>query len=139
LNKPAVVTLLGLFAKDKSGRPSQSQSKIAKFEEKLRKRTQSFEGRFISYDPESGAWKFQVEHFSKYGLGDDDSDDDSDSDDDDDDDGGVQPNGQRVQKSQQRAQQPKGKAVAPSSPQTRKRTTTSTGGRRIVKGRPQVR
>ena len=46
-----------------------------RFARKLKKVTAEQGARFVSYDAASGTWKFEVEHFSKYGL---DSEEDSD-------------------------------------------------------------
>ena len=39
-----------------------------RFARKLKKLTAEQGARFVSYDAASGTWKFEVEHFSKYGL-----------------------------------------------------------------------
>lgn len=39
-----------------------------RFARKLKKVTAEQGARFVSYDAPSGTWKFEVEHFSKYGL-----------------------------------------------------------------------
>eukprot|EP01125_Pyxidicula_operculata_P006243 TRINITY_DN2169_c0_g2_i2.p1 TRINITY_DN2169_c0_g2~~TRINITY_DN2169_c0_g2_i2.p1 ORF type:complete len:117 (+),score=24.14 TRINITY_DN2169_c0_g2_i2:198-548(+) len=41
------------------------------FEEKLKLRTAKFDGKWISYERNTGKWSFEVSHFSKYGLDDD--------------------------------------------------------------------
>jgi len=70
LNRSAIITMRNQFPKGKS----EEQKK--KHESKIRKGTKSMNAEFISYDVESGIWKFRVFHFSRYGLlQDDDSDD----------------------------------------------------------------
>lgn len=44
----------------------------SRFARKLKKVTAEQGARFVSYDAPSGTWKFEVEHFSKYGLEDSD-------------------------------------------------------------------
>lgn len=39
-----------------------------RFTRKLKKVTAEQGARFVSYDPAPGTWRFEVEHFSKYGL-----------------------------------------------------------------------
>ena len=46
-----------------------------RFTRKLKKVTAEQGARFVSYDAASGTWKFEVEHFSKYGLLDSDDED----------------------------------------------------------------
>lgn len=79
LNKPAIVTLQGIFPFDKDGRKRTDEVSILKFEEKLRRRLEGSKARFLSWDAERGVWEFRVEHFSRYGLADDDSEDDDDN------------------------------------------------------------
>ncbi|XP_009362360.2 nuclear pore complex protein NUP96 [Pyrus x bretschneideri] len=70
LNKPAEVTLV-------------LQTRPSNIDERqkyniVKKLMQSAEGqgaRFISYNPESGEWKFFVHHFSRFGLNEDDEED----------------------------------------------------------------
>eukprot|EP00951_Prasinocladus_malaysianus_P019641 scaffold159177_cov39-Prasinocladus_malaysianus.AAC.1 len=37
------------------------------------------QSKFISYDPDTGEWVFEVAHFSKYGLADSDDSDDEEN------------------------------------------------------------
>jgi len=69
LNKTAIVTLFNV-------RPNKKRSNPKSFEKHLRANNENAGATFVSYDEESGAWCFQVEHFSSYGLMDigDDSD-----------------------------------------------------------------
>lgn len=55
--------------------PSTPTPTPTRFARKLKKVTAEQGARFVSYDAASGTWKFEVEHFSKYGL---DSEEDSD-------------------------------------------------------------
>ena len=66
LNREAEVTLLKVFRMDKATqRPSTDPTAIEKFTKKLKKLTSEQGARFISYNPEGGIWKFEVEHFSR--------------------------------------------------------------------------
>ncbi|WCJ26685.1 Nuclear pore complex protein NUP98A [Euphorbia peplus] len=77
LNKPAEVTLLNIKCFDKkTGRQYTEGSKIEKYKEMLKRKAEDQGAEFVSYDPVRGEWKFKVNHFSKYMLGDDDSDED---------------------------------------------------------------
>jgi nuclear pore complex protein Nup98-Nup96 len=69
LNKPAVITLLKIFKIDEATKkPTKDPEKIEKFVRKIKKNSGEQGAQFISYDVETGIWKFSVEHFSKYGL-----------------------------------------------------------------------
>ena len=69
LNRPAEVTMLKVFKMDKeTGRPTQDPEAVERFSRKLKKVAAEQGARFILYDGASGTWKFEVEHFSKYGL-----------------------------------------------------------------------
>jgi nuclear pore complex protein Nup98-Nup96 len=71
LNRPAVLTLEGVFPPDGAGSDG-----VEKFTRKVAKTTKKMDAELISYDPVGGEWKLKVKHFSRYAL--DDSDDDSD-------------------------------------------------------------
>jgi len=76
LNRPAVITMYGIYPKD--GAESSADAK-AKLKRKIEKSTKKMGADLLSFEEESGVWKFRVGHFSRYGL-DDDSDDESDDD-----------------------------------------------------------
>ncbi|KAL3633091.1 hypothetical protein CASFOL_026075 [Castilleja foliolosa] len=69
LNKLAEVTLL-LQAKD-----NMTEDRLKAIVDKLKCKTESQGAKFISFDPITGEWKFLVQHFSRFGLGDDDEED----------------------------------------------------------------
>lgn len=73
LNKPATISLLGLFPK--AATKHAAQEKMVERQVRKLKRTPNTE--FVSYDQDTGAWTFNVEHFSRYAMAD--SDDDSES------------------------------------------------------------
>ncbi|PSC76893.1 nuclear pore complex NUP98A isoform B [Micractinium conductrix] len=76
LNKPAEVTMLRILKLDKeSGRPTADPEAIDRFTRKLKKVTAEQGARFVSYDAASGTWRFEVEHFSRYGLADSEDED----------------------------------------------------------------
>lgn len=62
--------------------PTTSEAAIKKFKKRLIEHSAEQHSKFVSYDPDSGEWVFDVEHFSRYGLGDD-SDEDRESEDED--------------------------------------------------------
>ncbi|KAL4426686.1 hypothetical protein ABPG77_004742 [Micractinium sp. CCAP 211/92] len=69
LNKPAEVTMLRVHKLDReTGKPTADPEAVDRFTRKLKKVTAEQGARFVSYDSASGTWKFEVEHFSKYGL-----------------------------------------------------------------------
>ncbi|KAI3438757.1 hypothetical protein D9Q98_001175 [Chlorella vulgaris] len=76
LNKRAEVTMLRIHRLDKAtGKPTTDPEAIDRFARKLKKLTADQGARFVSYDAAAGTWRFEVEHFSKYGLLDSDEED----------------------------------------------------------------
>lgn len=76
LNKPAEVTLLNIKCFDKkTGVQYTEGPKIGKYKEMLKRKAEDQGAEFVSYDPMKGEWKFRVNHFSKYELGDEEIDD----------------------------------------------------------------
>jgi len=73
LNRPAVITMYGIFPKDGAEASAEAKQKLSR---KIEKTTQKMKAELLSFESESGVWKFRVGHFSRYGL--DDSDDESD-------------------------------------------------------------
>ena len=74
LNRPAVITMFDIFPKE--GAESSPEAK-AKLRRKIEKSTKKMGAELLSFEEESGVWKFRVGHFSRYGL-DDDSEEESD-------------------------------------------------------------
>lgn len=73
LNKPAEVTLLNIKCFDKkSGQQYTEGPRIDKYKEMLKRKAEDQGAEFVSYDPVKGEWKFRVNHFSTYKLGDED-------------------------------------------------------------------
>ncbi|KAF8402371.1 hypothetical protein HHK36_013326 [Tetracentron sinense] len=76
LNKPAEVTLLNIKCFDKkSGQQYTEGPKVEKYKEMLVKKAEDQGAEFVSYHPVKGEWKFRVNHFSQYKLGDEDEGD----------------------------------------------------------------
>ncbi|XP_042020495.1 nuclear pore complex protein NUP98A-like [Salvia splendens] len=72
LNKPAEVTLLNIKCFDKkTGQQYVEGPRIGKYKEMLKRKAEDQGAEFVSYDPVKGEWKFRVNHFSAYKLGDD--------------------------------------------------------------------
>ncbi|KAL2458326.1 Nuclear pore complex protein [Forsythia ovata] len=72
LNKPAEVTLLNIKCFDKrTGQQYTEGPRIEKYKEMLKRKAEDQGAEFVSYDPVKGEWKFRVNHFSEYKLGDD--------------------------------------------------------------------
>ena len=74
LNRPAVITMHGIYPK--LGPEATTEAK-EKFSKKIEKTTKKMGAELISFNADNGVWKFRVGHFSRYGLDEDDSDDDS--------------------------------------------------------------
>lgn len=70
LNRPAIITLEGVYPPEGGG-PESDQ----KFVHRVAKQTKKMGAELIDYDPSTGKWILRVHHFSKYGLDDDDDDD----------------------------------------------------------------
>lgn len=71
LNRPAKVTLLKVWPKDKStGELITDVKKIENmnYEAIVIRACRRMNVEFVSYQPETGSWCFKVQHFSKYGL-----------------------------------------------------------------------
>jgi len=79
LNRPAVITIYGIFSKN--GGKNASQEAKKKYERKIVKVTKAMGAELLSYDSSIGIWKFRVAHFSRYGLNQDSDDDDDEYDD----------------------------------------------------------
>ncbi|KAL0319089.1 UNVERIFIED_CONTAM: Nuclear pore complex protein [Sesamum angustifolium] len=71
LNKPAEVTLL-LKAKSLN---NLTEDHLREIVGKLKCKTESQGAEFLSFDPIQGEWKFLVQHFSRFGLGEEDEED----------------------------------------------------------------
>merc|ERR1712013_639043 len=74
LNRPAVITMYGIYPKDGAESSAEAKRKLTR---KIEKSTKKMSAELLSFNAESGVWMFRVGHFSRYGLDDDDSDDDS--------------------------------------------------------------
>ncbi|CAK9866010.1 unnamed protein product [Sphagnum jensenii] len=78
LNKPAQVTLLNVKCVDKkTGQHYSDGPEVEKFEKRLKNKTEKQGAEFISYSALKGEWKFQVQHFSRFGLDVDSDEEDS--------------------------------------------------------------
>ncbi|KAI9205611.1 uncharacterized protein BJ171DRAFT_63509 [Polychytrium aggregatum] len=76
LNVPARISLKECWPVDKSTREYVKDPQDPRFKKHLTRIKNQPDTKFIHFDIETGVWTFEVEHFSKYGLGDDDDDDD---------------------------------------------------------------
>uniref|UniRef100_A0A1J3FUW3 Nucleoporin autopeptidase n=1 Tax=Noccaea caerulescens TaxID=107243 RepID=A0A1J3FUW3_NOCCA len=75
LNKPAEVTLLNIRCVDKkTGKQFNEGERVEKYKMMLKRKAEAQGAEFVSFDPVKGEWKFRVEHFSCYKLGDEDDD-----------------------------------------------------------------
>lgn len=74
LNRPAVITLHGVYSKNG---PNATSEEKEKFDLKIARKTKEMGAELIMIDSDEGIWKIKVMHFSRYAL-DDDSDDDVD-------------------------------------------------------------
>jgi nuclear pore complex protein Nup98-Nup96 len=91
LNKPAIISLVGCWPKDKSTGAIIDNENDPRFDKHLKKLKRMEDTTFIGFEVVTGTWKFRVEHFSRYGLIDSDEEEEGldenekDSDDKDDD------------------------------------------------------
>ncbi|KAL1222783.1 Nuclear pore complex protein NUP98A [Cardamine amara subsp. amara] len=75
LNKPAEVALLNIKCVDKkTGKQFTEGERVEKYKLMLKRKAEAQGAEFVSFDPVKGEWKFRVEHFSCYKLGDEDDD-----------------------------------------------------------------
>uniref|UniRef100_A0A1B6CZW3 Nuclear pore complex protein Nup98-Nup96 n=2 Tax=Clastoptera arizonana TaxID=38151 RepID=A0A1B6CZW3_9HEMI len=77
LNRPAQVTLDGVWPADKHSRQlisDPNRLEELNYENTLRRASIKNNTRFKEYRPQTGSWVFKVDHFSKYGLSDSDED-----------------------------------------------------------------
>ena len=69
LNRPALITMLNIFKTDAAtGKPTRDPELVEKFSRRLKSTCAKQSARFISYDGDTGVWKFETDHFSRYGL-----------------------------------------------------------------------
>jgi len=71
LNKSAQITLLKVWPNDKSSHTpvkSPASLKSSGFIDRIEEKTVKMGAIFIDYRPADGAWQFQVEHFTVYGI-----------------------------------------------------------------------
>lgn len=71
LNRPAIITIHNIFPPKEAETSSDLKQKFVR---KISSITKKNEAELLSYDVETGDWRFRVFHFSRYGLRDDDSD-----------------------------------------------------------------
>ncbi|XP_073042984.1 nuclear pore complex protein NUP98A-like isoform X4 [Primulina eburnea] len=77
LNKPAEVTLLNIKCFDKkTGQQYTEGPRIERYKEMLKRKAEDQGAEFVSYNPMKGEWKFRVNHFSMYKLGNDEDEND---------------------------------------------------------------
>jgi len=105
LNTDAEITLYNVYKVDKAtGQPVRDGPRVLKWEKALRTMCAKMGAKFVSYKPDGGVWKFEVEHFSRYGLLQDDSDDEEEEEE-----GGND----EVADMEAETQQPRDRAAAP--------------------------
>ncbi|KAG1657439.1 hypothetical protein FOA52_011719 [Chlamydomonas sp. UWO 241] len=81
LNTDAEITLHGVYKLDKETRqPVREGPAVLRWERSLRAMCAKMGAKFVTYKADGGVWKFEVEHFSRYGLIDMDDDDEDDGD-----------------------------------------------------------
>ncbi|EED91206.1 hypothetical protein THAPSDRAFT_262891, partial [Thalassiosira pseudonana CCMP1335] len=71
LNRPAVITMFGIYPKGGAESSVEAKEKLKK---KIEKSTKKMGADLLSFDADGGVWTFRVGHFSRYGLDDEDSD-----------------------------------------------------------------
>ena len=66
LNKPAEVTLLNVYKRDKAtGDAQKDPASVDAYVRRLKKLAAKQSSRFLDYDVQGGVWRFEVEHFSR--------------------------------------------------------------------------
>ncbi|KAF5830158.1 hypothetical protein DUNSADRAFT_14956 [Dunaliella salina] len=69
LNLEAEITLYGVHKVDRTtGAPVRDGPQLVKWEKSLRLMCLRMGAKFVAYKPDGGVWRFEVEHFSRYGL-----------------------------------------------------------------------
>mmetsp|Transcript_10635 Transcript_10635/g.29106 ORF Transcript_10635/g.29106 Transcript_10635/m.29106 type:complete len:1605 (-) Transcript_10635:206-5020(-) len=69
LNLDAEITLYGVHKTDRAtGAPVRDGPQLVKWEKSLRLMCLRMGAKFVTYKPDGGVWRFEVEHFSRYGL-----------------------------------------------------------------------
>ncbi|KDN42866.1 hypothetical protein K437DRAFT_257715 [Tilletiaria anomala UBC 951] len=68
LNRPAIISLQGCWALDKSTRAPIKDPAHPRYKQHLAKLKNREDADFVSFEAEQGTWTFRVEHFSRYGL-----------------------------------------------------------------------
>ena len=108
LNGRALVTLEGVHKRDRgTGAPTTDAAAVDRFAKRLRRLAADQGARFVGYDADGGVWRFEVDHFSRYGLVPGGSDDD-----DNDDDGGGDNDSSAARRHRRRRSDGDGKPVA---------------------------
>jgi hypothetical protein len=72
LNQRARVTLRGVLPVDADGTVLSDAESLLRFRRRIDRSTSKLGARLLDYNDHTGEWRFEVEHFSRYGLVDDD-------------------------------------------------------------------
>jgi nuclear pore complex protein Nup98-Nup96 len=74
LNQPATVRLLKCWPIDRSTREPIKDENHIRYKQQINKLKRRADIEFVSFEADSGAWTFRVQHFSRYGLDETDED-----------------------------------------------------------------
>ena len=67
LNRPAEVTLEGVYKRDKAtGEPQTDPASVDAYVRRLKKLAARQSSRFLDYNVQGGVWRFEVDHFSRH-------------------------------------------------------------------------
>ena len=68
LNVPSVITLENSWPRARAGRDPVYERKGARYEKHLERLRRAKDTEFIDYKPETGVWRFRVQHYTTYGM-----------------------------------------------------------------------
>lgn len=77
LNVPSIITLENSWPRAHGGATEVLEKKGPRFDKHINRLKRIPETRFIDYDRNNGAWTFEVEHYTTYGMPDDEDEDES--------------------------------------------------------------
>lgn len=68
LNVPSLITLENSWPRARAGRDPVYERKGARYEKHLERLKRAKDTEFVDYNPETGVWRFKVQHYTTYGM-----------------------------------------------------------------------
>ena len=68
LNVPSIITLENSWPRARAGRDPVYERNGARYEKHLERLKRAKDTEFIDYNPETGIWRFKVQHYTTYGM-----------------------------------------------------------------------